>query len=289
MRSARIRAHLRPLFGHGEPLSSGSASAVYLHLVAQPERGGSAKEAATLQNRNDVSLKVGERVTVRVEVERVLEGVHGQHASNQARIPTVMPISIVLSENQGRDSPEQHAAKRGDSSEEVSLPVCLDVVPYFRNSSLGGDAWVEFGGRHVCARVVRRETEPAGRRSGGRLRQHGEGSGEVKKEVCNTKQGVICRRRISARSRHGQPEAASFKSRRTRTTRRRKADPGYGAPDWRGGAVDADLGLSGGRSPEAAWCRQYWAFAAELRARNARAGMRGHGAGGVHGTPHRAS
>lgn len=68
-----------------------------------------------------------------------------------------------------------------------------------------------------------------------------------------------CRRRISARSRYGFPVPASFKSRRTRTTRRRKADPVYGAPDWRGGEWMLTLARAGDDLPKQLGVFAFWA------------------------------
>lgn len=58
-----------------------------------------------------------------------------------------------------------------------------------------------------------------------------EDGGEIKKcKAATTSQGEM-QRRIYARSRHGLAVPAGFKSRQSRTTRRAKAGPRYGAPD----------------------------------------------------------
>lgn len=133
-----------------------------LHLVAQPERSGGPKEAASLQDRDDVALEVCE-VLVVFEVEGMLESVHGKYASDQARVPSSRLLALYWFGLLG-DVPEEHTAKRGNGSQGVGASISLDIMPHLGDASLRGRQRGRHGWSGGGRRGGRRERRREGRR-----------------------------------------------------------------------------------------------------------------------------
>ena len=86
-------------------------------LVAQIERTRSAKEASSLQDRDNVSLQTGMTGAVRIQAKAVVERLHRENSADETGVPT-----------------EQHATETGDCRQKVGSSILDNVGPYLRDA-----------------------------------------------------------------------------------------------------------------------------------------------------------